>query len=87
MSDVDHTACAEALGRLEQTINAAMASANEQMAANQAKLDRLDQAYEALAKTQMGMLGQIRNLLENGRMSDALRYVVTLHDATARPQH
>ena len=87
MSDVDHTACVEALERLERTINAAMARANEQMATNQAKLDQLDRSNEALARTQMGMLGQIRNLLENGRTSDALRYVVTLHDATARPQH
>ena len=87
MSDVDHTACVEALERLERTINAAMARANEQLAANQAKLDQLDRSSEVLARTQMGMLGQIRNLLESGRTSDALRYVVTLHDATARPQH
>ena len=69
MSDVDHTACVEALGRLQRTMNAAMARANEQIAASQAHLDRLDRANEALARTQMEMLRQIRNLLEVFRVS------------------
>ena len=90
MSDIDHTACIEALDRLQQTMNAAMVRANEQIAANQAKLDQLDQldrTNAALAGTQMEMLRQIRNLLESGRTSDALRYVVALTDATARPEN
>ena len=87
MSDLDHTACIEALARLQRTMNAAMLRANEQIATNQAKLDQLDRTNEALARTQMEMLRQIRNLLESGRTSDALRYVVALTDATARPQH
>jgi hypothetical protein len=87
MSDVDHTACVEALERLQRTMNAAMTRANEQIAANQAHLDRLDRTNEALARTQMEMLGQVRTLLESGRTSDALRYVVTLCDAAARAQH
>ena len=87
MSDLDHTACIEALDRLQRTMNAAMLRANEQIATNQAKLDQLDRTNEALARTQMEMLRQIRNLLESGRTSDALRYVVALTDTTARPQH
>ena len=87
MSEIDHTACIEALDRLQQTMNAAMLRANEQIAANQAKLDQLDRTNAALARTQMEMLRQIRTLLESGRTSDALRYVVVLTDATARPQH
>ena len=87
MSDLDHTACIEALDRLQQTMNAAMLRANEQIATNQAKLDQLDRTNEALARTQMEMLRQIQTLLESGRTSDALRYVVALTDATARPQH
>ena len=87
MSDLDHTACIEALDRLQRTMNAAMLRANEQIATNQAKLDQLDRTNAALAGTQMEMLRQIRNLLESGRTSDALRYVVALTDATARPQH
>ena len=86
MSDIDHSACIEELDRLQRTMNAAMARANEQIAANQAKLDQLDRTNAALARTQMEMLRQIRNLLESGRTSDALRYVVALTDAT-RPQH
>ena len=87
MSDIDHTPCIEALERLQQTMNAALVRANEQIAANQTRLDQLDRTNEALARTQMEMLRQIRNLLESGRTSDALRYVVALTDATARSQH
>ena len=85
MSDIDHTPCIEALDRLQRSMNAAMARANEQIAANQAKLEQLDRTNAALAQTQIEMLRQIRNLLESGRTSDALRYVVALTDATARP--
>ena len=86
MSDIDHTPCIEALDRLQRSMNAAMARANEQIAANQAKLEQLDRTNAALAQTQIEMLRQIRNLLESGRTSDALRYVVALSEATARPQ-
>jgi cell division protein FtsB len=78
MSNIDHTSCIQELERLQRTMNAAIDRANEQIAANQAKLDQLDRTKEALAKTQLEMIHQIRNLLESGRTSDAFRYVVAL---------
>jgi cell division protein FtsB len=87
MSELDHTACIETLERLQREMTAAMDRANAQIALNQEKLEQLDRTNEALARTQMEMLRQIRNLLESGRTSDALRYVVALCDSAARPQH
>ena len=87
MSETDHTACIETLERLQREMTAAMNRANAQIALNQEKLEQLDRTNEALARTQMEMLRQIRSLLETGRTSDALRYVVALCDSSARPQH
>jgi cell division protein FtsB len=87
MSEIDHTACIEALERLQREMQAAMDRANAQIAANRDKLEQLDRTNAALAETQMEMLRQVRNLLETGRTSDALRYVVALCSSDARPQH
>jgi len=67
-------------------MNAAIDRANEQITASQVRLDQLDRTNEALARTQIEMIRQIRNLLESGRANDALRYVIALSDATAGPQ-
>jgi hypothetical protein len=87
MSEIDHTACIEALERLQREMQTAMDRANAQIVANRDKLEQLDRTNAALAETQMEMLRQVRNLLETGRTSDALRYVVALCGSDARPQH
>jgi single-stranded DNA-specific DHH superfamily exonuclease len=85
MTDVDHTPCIKALERLKHEMTSVMSRANEQIASTQEKLERLDRTNAELARTQLEMLREIRKLLETGRTSDALRYVVALCD-TARPK-
>jgi hypothetical protein len=87
MSEVDHQPCIEALERLEHQMKSAIARANEQIADTEARLARLDQANEALAKTQTEMLREIRKLLECGRPNDALRYVHALCEAVGVTSH